>query len=142
MAWTYTAFLNFICFSLATALAFLCGTACASGTGIEIDAAIELEAVHMEINFDGFCAFQKLFVDDVLVTIYVKLFISVVRLIQSHCQTGAASAAFVQKDPDRTDLLVAKICCDLFSSCRCYFEHDILLKKYWGHTSPLNFGWR
>jgi hypothetical protein len=30
-----------------------------------------------------------------LMTLDFKLFISVIRLIQSHCQAGAASAAFV-----------------------------------------------
>jgi hypothetical protein len=82
-------------FRLATALTLLFGATTATGAGAKVDTAIELEPIHVKINLDGLCAFEKLFVDDVLMTLDFKLFISVIRLIQSHCQAGAASAAFV-----------------------------------------------
>jgi hypothetical protein len=83
-------------FKLTTALAFLRGAATAATVGgSKINTAIKFESVHMEIYFDGFGAFKELFVDDVSVITNFKFFISVVRLIQSHGQPGAASAAFI-----------------------------------------------
>jgi hypothetical protein len=115
----------------AAALALLVGAAGAAATaGAEIDAAIEFEAVHMKINLYGLCTFEELFVDDIFVAVHVKLFVSVVGLIQSHGQAGSASAAFVQKDSHRANILVAKIGRDLFGGRSCNFEHGILLRNY------------
>jgi hypothetical protein len=113
----------------AAALAFLGGTAGATTTGVEIDTAVEFKPIHVEIDFNGLRTFKELFVDDVLITVHFKLFVCVIGLIQSHGQAGAASSAFVQKDSNGANLFVTKIGCDLFSGRRCYFEHDILLKK-------------
>jgi hypothetical protein len=115
----------------AAALALLVGAAGAAATaGVEIDAAIEFESVHMKINLYGLCTFEELFVDDIFVAVHFKLFVSVVGLIQSHGQAGTASAAFVQKDSHRANIFVAKIGRDLFGGRSCNFEHGILLKKY------------
>jgi hypothetical protein len=113
----------------ATALAFLGGAAGATTSGAEIHTAVEFKSIHVEIDFNGLCTFQELFVDDVLITVHFKLFVCVIGLIQSHGQAGAASSTFVQKDPNGTNRFVTKIGCDLFSGRWCYFEHDILLKK-------------
>jgi len=83
----------------------------------------------MEIDLYGFCAFQKIFIDDILVAVHIKLLIRVIGLIQSHGQAGTASAAFVQEDPNGPDFLVLEICRNLFGGRMCYFEHDVLLKK-------------
>jgi hypothetical protein len=99
-----------------------CFSRAATGAaGAELHAAIELEPIHVEIDFNGCGALEKLFVDDVFETVHIKLFIQLIRLIQSHGQTGAASPTFVQKNPDRLYLFVFEIFGNLFGSCRCNF---------------------
>ena len=114
--------------ALAAALTLLFRAASASAAA-ELYTAIQLESIHMEIDLDGLSALKEIFIDDILIAVHIKLLVRVVRLIQSHGQAGAASAAFVQEDPNRTNLLVLEICRNLFSGRRCYFEHDILLKN-------------
>jgi hypothetical protein len=113
----------------APALALLIGAAGASPAAAELHVAIQLEAIHMEIDFYRLDAFEEILVDDILVAVHVKIPIRFVRLIQSHGQAGTASAAFVQKNSNGANLLALEICRNLFSGRRCYFEHGVLLKK-------------
>jgi hypothetical protein len=83
----------------------------------------------MKINLDGLNALKEILIDDILIAVHIKFLVRVVRLIQSHGQAGAASTAFVQEDSNWTNLLILEICRNLFSGRRCYFEHDVLLKK-------------
>ena len=94
----------------------------------EFNTAVEFETVHGEIHFDGLDFFQKVFVDDIFVTFYLINFIGLFRLIQSHSQAGAASPAFVKKNSDRRNFLAFEVLGNLFSSCRCYLNHVILLE--------------
>jgi hypothetical protein len=112
---------------LAAALAFLIGAARACGAGVKLKTAVQLESIHVKIDFYRFGAIEKIFIDDKLETVYIKLLIRVIGLIQSHGQAGAASAAFIEKNPNGTDFLALKIGRDLFTGRRCYFEHDDLL---------------
>jgi hypothetical protein len=111
----------------AAALALLIGTAGASPAVPELKTAVELESIHVEIDLYRFRTLEKIFVDDELETIHIELLIRVIGLIQSHGQAGAASAAFIQEDPDGTDILAFEIGRNLFTGRRCYFEHDVLL---------------
>ena len=113
---------------LAAALALLIRAAGASAAA-ELQTAIQFEPIHMKIDLNGFGALQEIFIDDILIAVHIKFLIRVVGLIQSHGQAGTASAAFVQEDPNGTDLFVLEICRNLFCGCRCYFEHGVLLKK-------------
>jgi hypothetical protein len=99
----------------AAALAFLITAAGASRTGIKIQTAIEFEAVHMKINFDGLRFFEKGFVNDILVPVDFVFLVCIIGLIQSHGQAGTASTAFVEKNPDGLHLFVAEIRGDLLS---------------------------
>ena len=89
-----------------------------------------MKAVAEKINFDWLCLFIELFIHDKLKTIYIVDIVRIFRLIQSHCQGGAASATLVQKDPNRRHFLAVKILSYLLCSCFCNFNHDfnILLK--------------
>jgi hypothetical protein len=72
------------------------GAAAAAATAAaELDAAIQLETVHMKIDFYGLGAIQKFLVDDVFKTAHIEFLILFIRLIQSHGQARSASAAFV-----------------------------------------------
>jgi hypothetical protein len=112
--------------ALATAGRLAGSATCATRT--EVHAAIQFESVHVEIDLDGSGFFQEFFVDHIFETVDIELFIHFIGLIQSHCQAGAASSAFVQEDPDGLDFLSLKIFSNLFGGRRCYFEHDFLLK--------------
>lgn len=81
-----------------------------------------------KIDLDGLGFFEELFVDQILKAINVKFFIIFLRLVQSHCQSGAASAAFVEKDTDRLNLFSIKIGGDLLCSRRGHFQHVVLLQ--------------
>ena len=82
--------------SLAAALApLICAATASTGCGGKRHVAVEFKAVHMKIDFNRLGFFKKLFVYDVLVTVYFKFLIGVGGLIQSHGQAGAASAAFI-----------------------------------------------
>jgi hypothetical protein len=95
----------------------------------------------MEINLNGLSALKEILIDDILIAVHIKFLVGIVGLIQSHGQAGSASAAFVQEDPNRTDLLILEICRNLFSGRRCYFEHGVLLKKNSTplHQSPMDY---
>jgi hypothetical protein len=108
------------CLRAAGALRTAAGTA-----GTEVHIAVEFEAVHMKINLDGFGFLHELFVHDVLVAVYVESVVVVVRLIQSHGQTGATSPAFVEKDADRLHLFAFEILGNLLSGRFSYFQHDV-----------------
>jgi hypothetical protein len=110
----------------ATALAFLSAAAGTTGTGTKIDAAVELETIHLEIDLDRLRFFKKCFVDDVFVTVNLILLVRFIGLIQSHGQAGSASAALVQEDPDGLNLFVTEIRGDLLSGRWCNFEHVFL----------------
>lgn len=84
--------------------------------------------MHLEINLDGLGLLKKIGIDDELIAIHVKRFIGIGRLIQSHGQAGAASAAFVEENPDRFHIFPFEIFGDLLDCRLCDFEHDTLLK--------------
>jgi len=91
------------------------GAAAAAATAAaELNAAIQLETVHMKIDFNGLGAIQKFLVDDVFETAHIEFLILFIRLIQSHGQAGSASAAFVEKNADGLDILAVEIGRDLF----------------------------
>jgi hypothetical protein len=79
----------------AAALAFLISAACASAAGIKLKPAIQLESIHVEIDFYRFGAIEEVFIDNKLETVHIELLIRVIGLIQSHGQAGSASAAFI-----------------------------------------------
>lgn len=99
--------------------------ATAIGVGTELHAGAYLKTIAEKINFNRLCFFIKIFFHDKLNSIDIVNVIRVLRLIQSHCQRGAASAALVQKDPDRRNFLAVKIFSYLLISCFCNFNHDI-----------------
>ena len=83
----------------------------------------------MEINLDGLGFFQKFLIDDKLKTVNVKRLIRVDKLIQSHGQAGAASAALVEEDSDRFDFFSLEVFGNL-RNCRLRdLEHDTLLEN-------------
>jgi hypothetical protein len=80
---------------LTAALTLLGCTATASAAGSEIHAGLQLESIHVKVDFNGLGFFQELFVDDILVSVHFVSLIRVIGLIQSHGQAGAPSATFV-----------------------------------------------
>ena len=96
----------------------------AGAAGAEVDVAVKLEAVHVKVHLDGLGLLHELLVYDVLETLNIIRFVVVVRLIQSHGQSGAPSPAFVEKDADRLHLFAFEILGNLLSSRFSYFQHD------------------
>jgi hypothetical protein len=111
---------------LAAALAFLIGAARAAA-GVQLKTAVQLESIHVKIDFYRFGTVEKIFIDNKLETVHIKLLIRVIGLVQSHGQAGAASATFIKENPDGTDFLALEISRDLLTGRRCNFEHDVLL---------------
>ena len=101
-------------------------SACGIG-GTEFDAGIDLKPVSQKIDLYGLGFLIEFFFHDKLETIYVKDTIVFLGLIQSHCQGRAASAACIQKDPNRCDLFAVKVCLNLFGCFFSYFHHNILI---------------
>jgi hypothetical protein len=97
--------------------------------GVKLYGAIELEAIRLEINLYGLRAVEKIFVNDVFVTIYVKLLVQIIWLIQSHGQAGTASAAFIQKNTDGPNVLAFKVGCNLFRRRWGNYKHGFLLNR-------------
>ncbi|MEJ2641576.1 MAG: hypothetical protein P8010_18570, partial [Desulfosarcinaceae bacterium] len=85
---------------------------------------IELETVHVKVYLNGLGFLHEIFVYDVLETVNIVGFIVLVRLIQSHGQSGAPSPAFVEKDADRLHLFAFEILGNLLSGRFSYFQHD------------------
>ena len=83
----------------------------------------------MEINLDWLCFFKKFRVDDELKTVDVKRLIRIGKLIQSHGQARAPSAAFVEKDPDRFDIFSFEIFGNLLNCRLCDLKHNTLLEN-------------
>jgi hypothetical protein len=114
----------------ATARAGFGSAATRTTAGVEFDAAIELETVHVKIHLNGLGAVQELFIDDIFKTVHIKLLVQIVGLIQSHGQAWTASAAFVQKNPDGTNIFAFKVGRNLFRRRWGNFEHGILLGDF------------
>jgi len=102
------------------------GTA-TGATGAEVYPAVQFETVLMEIDLDGLGFFKKFRVDDELKTVDVKRLVRVGKLIQSHGQSWASSAAFVEENPDRFDILSFEILGNLLNCRLCDLKHDTLL---------------
>ena len=81
----------------------------------------------MEIDLDWLGFFEKLRIDDELKTVDVKRLVRIGKLIQSHGQAGAPSAAFVEKNPDRFDIFSFEIFGNLLNCRLCDLKHDTLL---------------
>jgi hypothetical protein len=124
-----TAFAPFQLPKSAAALVLLLGAAAASASA-EIHTAVQLEPVHVKVHFNGLGLLEKRFVDDILVTVYLKCLVFIVWLIQSHGQAGAPSTTTVQKNADRANLFVTEVCLDLLSGRRCHFKHNVLLDSF------------
>jgi hypothetical protein len=92
----------------------------------------------MKIDFNGIGFFKKIFVDQILIAIDIKLLIHIVRLIQSHGQTGTASSAFIQENAYGLDFLSLEIFSNLFCGLRCNVKHDFLLKMDYRPKTALN----
>jgi hypothetical protein len=76
--------------------------------------------VDQKINLDRLGALEEILVYHVLKTIDVEHFVVFLRLIQSHGQARAASAALVQKNADWRNFLAPEIGLNLFSGCSRY----------------------
>lgn len=81
----------------------------------------------MKIDFDGLGLLKKILIDNELKSIDLENLIRIYLLIQSHGQTGAASAAFVEEDPNGLDLFTFEIFGNLLNRRLRYLEHDTLL---------------
>jgi len=81
----------------------------------------------MEIYLNGLGFFQKFRVDDELETVNVKRLVRIGKLIQSHSQAGAPSAAFIEENPDRFDILSFEIFGNLLNCRLCDLKHNTLL---------------
>jgi len=101
--------------------------AAAGATGAEVDAAVQFEAVLLKIHLDRLGFFQKVRVDDEFITVDVKLLVRIGKLIQSHGQAGAPSAAFVEENPDGFDIFTLEIFGNLLNCRLCDLKHDTLL---------------
>jgi hypothetical protein len=99
----------------------------AGATAAEINAAIQLESVHVEIHFNRLGFFEKLRIDDKFKTVDVEFRIRFGKLIQSHGQARAPSPALVEEDANGLDLFPFEILGNLLNCRLCDFEHDILL---------------
>ena len=83
----------------------------------------------MEIHLDRLGFFQKILIDDKLKAVNVKRFIRVDKLIQSHGQAGAPSAAFVEEDSNGFDFFSLEVFGNLRNCRLCDLEHDTLLEN-------------
>jgi len=83
----------------------------------------------MEINLNGLSFFQKFCIYDEFKTIDVKRLVRIGKLIQSHGQAGAPSAAFVEENPDRFDIFSFEIFGNLLNCRLCDLKHSNLLEN-------------
>jgi hypothetical protein len=111
----------------------------------EIDAAVQLEAVLVEIDLDRLRFFQKFRIHDELKTVDIKRLVRIGKLIQSHGQSRAASPAFIEENTDRFDIFSFEIFGDLLDCRLCNFKHDTLLENkktvrtYSNRKPPIGF---
>lgn len=102
------------------------GTA-AGASGAEVDARVQFETIHVKIHLNGLCFFQKFRVNDKFKVVNVEGCICVGKLIQSHGQAGAPSAALIEENPDGLDILSFEIFGNLLNCRLRYLEHNTLL---------------
>jgi len=102
------------------------GTAAA---GTEVDGTVDLESVLLEIHLDGVHFLHEILVDHVSESLDFIHVIGVFRLIQSHGQRGAASAALVEKDPYGCNVFAFEVLGDLLGCRFSYLDHENLLEK-------------
>lgn len=102
----------------------------------------------MEIDLDRLGFFKKVRIDDEFKTVDVKRLVRIGKLIQSHGQARAPSAAFVEKNPDRFDVFSFEILGNLLDCRLCDLKHDTLLvnkkigpKGTWTGNAQLIQGW-
>ena len=104
-----------------------CAATCATCCRAEFKTTVKFETVNQKIDFNGFCLLEKILIYNVCETVDIKHSIVFFLLIQSHCETRAASAALVQKNPDGLDLFVFKILSDHLCRRGGYLNHVVLL---------------
>ena len=107
------------------------GTAAAASGRTEFDIGIQVESHAGEIDFYFFSLNHEFFVNDKLKAFYVKLVISVFRLIQSHCKRWAPSAAGIEKNSDRGGFTPLEVIIDLRFCRICQLNHCITLLIYY-----------
>jgi hypothetical protein len=83
----------------------------------------------VEINLNRLGFFKKFRVDDEFKTVDVKRLVRIGKLIQSHGQAGAPSAAFVEENPDRFDIFSFEIFGNLLNCRLCDLKHSTLLEN-------------
>jgi hypothetical protein len=99
----------------------------AGATGTKVYPAVQLKTVLLKIHLDGLGFFHKIGVDDELEAVDVKRRVRVGKLIQSHGQAGAPSAAFVEENTNRFDIFSLEVFGNLLNCRLCDLEHDTLL---------------
>jgi hypothetical protein len=99
----------------------------AGATGTKVYPAVQFKTVLLKIHLDGLGFFHKIGVDDELEAVDVKRRVRVGKLIQSHGQAGAPSAAFVEENTNRFDIFSLEVFGNLLNCRLCDLEHDTLL---------------
>lgn len=112
--------------SLGAAVAGTAAAAAASATAPEGLAGFDLEAHVGEVYANGFYLGQQVAVDAEREVAFVEHLVVIVRLIQSQCQPGAASATGGEIDADGVFLLVRKVGFKLLAGVFSKLEHAIL----------------
>jgi len=102
----------------------------AGASGVEFNAAGELEAHVLKIDFDRLYFAQKIVVHQKGEAVDFEFLVIVSRLIQSQRKGWARSAAFVEKNPDGLRLATLEIFRDLLGRRRgdfqwCFFGHVV-----------------
>jgi len=107
-----------------------CSAALAAST--QYDAGRDTESHFLKIHLDWCRFFQKILINNILISIHIINIIRIFRLIQSHGKGRAASSAFIQKDPNRRHCFILEIVSDLFCRHFSNFNHLIssCIKKY------------
>jgi hypothetical protein len=106
-----------------------------SAAGTEVDGTVDLESVLLKIHLDGLHFLHEIFVDHVGESLDFIHVIGVFRLIQSHGQRRAASAALVEKDPNRGNVFAFEVFGDLLGRRWGNLNHENLLEKLMEATS-------
>lgn len=83
----------------------------------------DLKSEVHKVNLDRLCFFQKIIVHKILETVNIEVLILSPRLVQSHCQRGTASSAFIQEYSYRRNLSAFEIIGNLLGCRLGYFNH-------------------
>lgn len=104
-----------VCVMLVPAAAAAAAATAAAARGRQGDAGFQNEAHIRQINFNGLNLIEQCAFDAESKAAFLKGLILFVRLIQSQCQPGAASAAGSQIDANAATFLALKVRFKLFA---------------------------